>query len=71
MGQTLVMANQPVDWTNAAQYARYLRSDRRTWAWLWLKRNPAFQGDLKGREHSPCCQRDGSICLVENLCRHF
>lgn len=71
MGQSIDRANQPADWTDAARYTRYLKSDRRTWAWLWLKRNPVFQTHMKGRAHSQCCHQDGSISLVENLCRHF
>lgn len=30
-------------WQDSGRYAQFLRADRRTWAWLWLKRNHAYQ----------------------------
>lgn len=71
MGQSISRTHQGGDWTNAANYTRYLQSDRRTWAWLWLNRNPTFQQSARNTELTEWSQRNGPIVLVENLCRHF
>lgn len=73
MGQATETTAQSADWMDRANYARYLQSDRRTWAWLWLKRNPSFQAQSALREEAICSGADVAkgVFLDENLCRHF
>ncbi|WP_415500098.1 hypothetical protein [Asticcacaulis taihuensis] len=56
-----------------ANYARYVQSDRRTWAWLWLKRNSLFREQAAILEAAECtiAPSDSMILLDEDLSRHF
>ncbi len=71
MGQSITSVQQGFDWTDSGNYARHVRSDRRTWAWLWLTRNQTFQEHATAMGTVQWAYQDGSIILLENLCRHF
>ncbi|WP_366520761.1 transcriptional regulator domain-containing protein [Acidocella sp.] len=48
----------PPDWRDAQQYSDLLELDRSGWAWEWLRRHAAYEGDT-----SPlvCTRGDGIL----------
>jgi hypothetical protein len=73
MGQLAQSIQGPL-WWDSATYAPFLEADRRTWAWLWLKRQPAFEKHMAETGNTgKWVRQDRStwVLLDEDLCRLF
>lgn len=61
-----VIADRP-DWRDEQVYAYTVQLTRREWAWEFLRRNSAFQHDLKvAREHADIQKEGAAITIVKS-----
>ncbi|UJQ94125.1 transcriptional regulator domain-containing protein [Mariluticola halotolerans] len=61
-----IIADRP-DWRDEKAYAYTVRLTRRGWAWEFLRRNGAFQRDLKAAlEHADVQNEGAAITIVKS-----
>jgi hypothetical protein len=74
MGQPFDQCDQGPLWWDRATYAPLIEADRRTWAWLWAQRQPAFQKHMIDLGNTGTWMRQDRstwVLLDEDLCRLF